>query len=121
MEIVFKVVQVIIALGIMNVWLFRSHRKTNWRGGNAANMREEFQVYGLPPWSMKVVGSVKLLCALLLIVGLSLPMMTKPAALCIAVLMAGAVAMHFKVGDPVTKSVPALGMLALSSLLVFAY
>ena len=30
------------------------------RGGAATNMKEEFQVYGLPEWSVQVVGFLKL-------------------------------------------------------------
>jgi len=40
-----------------------------------------------------------------------------PAAGVLAILMLGALAMHIKVGDPISKSVPAFCMLAMSATL----
>jgi uncharacterized membrane protein YphA (DoxX/SURF4 family) len=113
-------VQVVIALGIYNVWLVRRGMVTGWRGGTAKNLKEEFEVYGLPGWFMGVVGFLKLLLATLLIAGIWLPALTRPAAAGMAVLMLGAVAMHVKVKDPLKRSLPALSMLAMS-LLVALY
>lgn len=114
MEIAVTVIQVIVALGIYNVWLLRFGKATSWRGGNAANMKEEFAVYGLPPVAVGVIGALKLILATLLIIGIWVPAVTKPAALGLAVLMLGAVSMHLKVKDPIQKSLPATTMLALS-------
>lgn len=120
MSSIIVVVQIIIALGIFNVWLLRYGKLTGWRGGSARNMKEEFQIYGLPAWSVQVIGFLKLLCAVLLIAGIWLPALTKPAAIGMAVLMIGAIAMHFKVNDPVKKSLPAFIMLVLSAVVVIA-
>lgn len=108
------IIQVVIALGIFNVWILRFGRSTDWRGGTAANMKQEFQLYGLPGWSVQVVGFLKLAFAACLIAGIWYPVLTRPAAIGIAVLMLGAVAMHLKVKDPMKKSLPALTMLVLS-------
>ena len=105
--------QLIIALGLLNVWLLRSGKATAWRGGSARNMREEFAAYGLPAWFMWVVGGLKVSLAILLIVGLWVDTVTSPAAIGIAVLMLGAIAMHVKVGDPLRKSLPATSLLLL--------
>lgn len=107
-------VQIVLALGIFNVWILRFGKSTDWRGGAAANMKEEFQVYGLPGWSVQVVGLLKLLFAAALIAGIWFQPLTRPAAAGVAVLMLGAVAMHIKVKDPFKKSLPALTMLVLS-------
>ncbi len=106
--------QVVVALGLLNVWLLRAGKPTSWRAGSARSMKEEFEVYGLPAWFMRVVGFLKVTLAILLIAGIWLPAVTKPAAGGAAFLMAGAVAMHFKVKDPVVRSLPALAMLILS-------
>lgn len=108
--------QIIAALGILNVWLIRSRRATNWRGGNAKTMQEEFSVYGLPAWSVTVIGSVKVALAMMMIAGLWVSELTRPASLALACLMLGAVLMHFKVKDPITKSLPALTVLGMSLL-----
>jgi uncharacterized membrane protein YphA (DoxX/SURF4 family) len=109
--------QIVAALGIVNVWVVRFGRATAFRGGDAKSLSEEFRVYGLPPWSVGVIGSLKLLCAALLVVGIWLPALTRPAAVVLGALMAGAILMHLKVKDPVRKSLPALGMLALCLLI----
>jgi uncharacterized membrane protein YphA (DoxX/SURF4 family) len=114
MDTAVTIIQIVVALGIFNVWLLRFGRSTDWRGGAATNMKEEFQVYGLPGWSMQVVGFLKLLFAVCLIVGIWLQPLTRPAAVGLAILMLGAVAMHIKVKDPLKKSLPALTMLVLS-------
>lgn len=118
METVSLIIQIVIALGIINVWLLRYGKATGWRGGTATTMKEEFEVYGLPSWFMGVIGGLKLLLATALIVGIWLPVLTTPAALGMALLMLGAIAMHFKVKDPLKRSVPAFSMLVLSLLLV---
>lgn len=120
MDTIVLIIQVVIALGIYNVWLVRFGKSTSWRGGNARNLREEFAVYGLPSWFIWVVGFLKLLCATLLIVGVWVPAVTKPAAVGMAVLMLGAVTMHFKASDPPKRALPAFTMLVLSVIVVVA-
>lgn len=115
MQLIALLFQIIIALGIANVWLLRFGQSTSWRGGSAQNMKEEFAEYGLPPWFMKLVGALKLTFAALLIVGIWTPGVTYYAALGMVALMLGAVAMHFKIGDPPKKAVPAFAMLAMSA------
>lgn len=110
--------QLVIALGLLNVWLLRTGKSTAWRGGDASNMREEFAAYGLPLWFMWVIGALKVTLAILLLVGLWVTPLTRPAAMGVVVLMLGAVAMHFKVGDPLRKSLPAISMLVLSLIVV---
>jgi uncharacterized membrane protein YphA (DoxX/SURF4 family) len=111
--------QIVIALGILNVWLLRFGRSTEWRGGDAQNMKEEFANYGLPPWFMIAIGIAKVGLASVLIAGLWLPEVSRFAALGMVALMLGAVSMHIKVGDPLRKSLPAFSMLAMSSFVAF--
>lgn len=114
--------QVLIALGIFNVWLLRFNKPTDYRGKGAANMREEFAAYGLPVWAMWLIGGMKITLAVGLLVGLWLPALVVPCGVGMAILMIGAVAMHVKVGDKPARAVPALVMLALSVLvLVIAF
>lgn len=109
--------QVVAALGIFNVWIVRFGKATGYRGGDAKSLAEEFRVYGLPAWSVGVIGALKLLCAALLVAGIWFPAVTRPAAAALGILMAGAVLMHLKVKDPARKSLPALAMLALCLLI----
>ena len=105
------ILQCAVALGLLNVWLLRANQSTPYRGGSAPSMREEFAAYGLPPLAMYVVGTLKVGAALCLIAGIWWPSLVFPAALLIAILMVGALAMHVKVHDPAKKSAPALVML----------
>lgn len=106
----------LIALGLINVWLVRFNRSTVYRGAEAKNMKEEFVAYGLPAWSVYVVGFFKLSIALVLILTVVLPQ-TMPAILgtlalgLLVVLMLGAITMHIKVKDSLIKTLPALCML----------
>lgn len=106
--------QIIIALGIFNVWIIRYGKETNWRGGEAKNMKEEFAAYGFPGGFMAFIGAAKILLAICLIIGIWIPLFVKPAAIAMAFLMIGAVSMHVKVKDPLQKSLPAFTMLLLS-------
>ena len=108
------ILQIIIALGLINVWLVRFRRPTQYRGKGAANMNDEFKAYGLPRWFMYLVGAAKMLIAALLIVGIWVPVVVLPAAAVLAILMVGAVAMHIKVRDALIRTVPALVMLAMA-------
>lgn len=114
MELLLRIFQLIIGLGLLNVWLLRTDKATEWRGGDSKNMREEFAVYGLSPAIMKLIGFLKVSLGLCLILGLWLPSLTQPAAIAVAVLMSGAVAMHVKVKDPLRSSIPALTLLVLA-------
>ena len=114
MATIVLLVQIFIALTIFNVWILRAGKSTNYRGGAASTLREEFAVYGLPDWFRRIIGFLKILLASLLIVGIWYPPVTNYAAFGMAILMLGAIAMHLKVNDPITKALPALSMLALS-------
>lgn len=107
------ILQIIVALGLLNVWLLRFNQATAYRGGKATTMREEFAAYGLPVWFCYLVGFLKVGSALALLAGCFLPVLVFPAALIIAVLMAGALAMHVKVKDPAIKSLPAFLVLVM--------
>jgi hypothetical protein len=116
--ILVQICQIIVGCGLLNVWLLRFNKSTAYRGGTAANMLEEFAAYSLPAWSCYLVGFLKVASAFALLAGLLYPVLVLPAAIVIALLMAGAVAMHVKVGDPLKKSLPALSVLILSAIII---
>jgi hypothetical protein len=112
------VLQLIVGLGLLNVWLVRPKSPTGYRGGGASSLREEFAVYGLPSAAFFVVGGLKIAAAVVLIVGVWVDLPVGIAAGVIAALMVGALGMHVKVGDPAKRSVPAALMLAMSVTIV---
>ena len=113
------VLQLIISIGLINVWFFRFNKATQYRGGNAKNMREEFQAYGLPAWSMYLVGAAKVIIAVMLIVSIWFKELLVNNLLALAVLMIAAVLMHIKVKDPIKKSYPALSILFMIALILY--
>jgi uncharacterized membrane protein YphA (DoxX/SURF4 family) len=112
------VLQLVVGLGLLNVWLVRSKSATEYRGGSATSLREEFAVYGLPSFAFPVVGILKVSAAVVLIAGVWLELPVRLAAAVIAALMVGAILMHVKVSDPVKRAVPATIMLALSAAII---
>ncbi|MFK8058226.1 MAG: DoxX family protein [Saprospiraceae bacterium] len=119
MEYLLIALRAIVVISILNVWLVQARKSTKWRGGNATTINEEFNVYGLPGWSVKVIGTIKVGLALMLLAGIWYPALTFPAAIGLATMLTGSVLMHFKIGDPIIKSFPAA--LFLTMCLVIAY
>ena len=113
------ILQLIIAIGLFNVWLFRFNKATAYRGVDSKNMKEEFIAYGLPIWLMYFVGIVKVLIAIMLIVSIWEKQLLLYNLIALAVLMIAAVLMHVKVKDPIKKSYPALSILFMIALIMY--
>lgn len=119
MDTITLMAQLVIAFGIFNVWLIRFNKSTAYRPGSAGSMKEEFSAYGLPSWSVYLIGFLKILFAIALVVGIWIPDLVRPAAVGMAVLMVGAIVMHVRVADPARKALPASVMLILSLLVAW--
>ena len=102
----YRLLIVLVSGTVFNVWLLRLGNATPYRGGTATNLQEEFLAYGLNETVFYLIGGVKLLAALGLLIGLKIPQTVKPSAQIIAVLMFGAIGMHFKIADPIVRSYP---------------
>ena len=113
------ILQLIISIGLINVWLFRFNKTTEYRGGSAKNMKEEFIAYGLPEWSMYFVGFVKVAIAIMLIISIWVEELLLYNLIVLAALMIAAVFMHLKVKDPIKKSYPALSILFMIALIMY--
>lgn len=113
MEKILVVLQLVVALGILNVWLLRPGKATPYRGGDAKNLREEFAAYGLPFWFMCVIGALKVGLAIALIAAIWFHSVARPAAIGLGTLMLGAFVMHLKVKDPFTKALPSVAAVAM--------
>lgn len=104
----------VVSITVLNVWLLRFNKPTIYRGGQAKTMIEEFAAYGLSETFVYVIGGLKVLAALGLVVGFFFKKLIVPSSLVIAVLMVGAIFMHFKVQDAAIKFLPATLMLLCS-------
>lgn len=114
MDLLRIILQVVVGLGILNVWLIRANWSTGYRGGDAKTLKEEFATYGLPGWFYYLIGTLKILCALAVLAGIWFHPLATLGGAGLAVLMAGAFSMHLKVKDPFSKAIPSLVMLAMS-------
>ena len=115
MRLVGKLAQTAAALWILNVWFNRFNKDTGYRGGNATNMKEELEEYGLSETTMYAVGAAKVSLAGLMLAGLVAPRVSRPASIGLATFMLGAIGMHIKVGDPVKRYLPALSVFSLAT------
>lgn len=113
-----RLLQVIVGLGLLNVWLVRGRSATSYRGGTSGTLRDEFAAYGLPGFAYYLVGTLKVVSAIILIAGVWMTLPVQAAAGVVAALMVGALAMHLKIGDPPMKSLPAALMLVTSIAIV---
>jgi uncharacterized membrane protein YphA (DoxX/SURF4 family) len=119
MHIVHVICQLVIGLGIVNVWVLRPGKGTAYRGGQASSLKEEFEAYGLPGFAFYLIGVLKVGAAIALLAGIFFPELVRPAASVMALLMTGAIVMHLRVKDAPRKSLPAAILLVLSLILIF--
>jgi hypothetical protein len=103
MNIYTTVVQLVIAISVAYVWIFRFD-----------NIVKEFKQYGLSDLTRNIVGASKIALATLLITGIWFPSLVFIPALVMAFLMICAQYFHFKVKNPWIKHLPSLLLLALS-------
>lgn len=111
--------KVIIFIAIINVWFFRFNKKTQYRGGDASSMKDEIAAYGLSTTMVYVIGTLKVLSALALLISIWIPVLALPAATIMVILMMGSIIMHFRINDPLIKSLPATMFLLLSMLIIY--
>ena len=97
------IAQVIVALSIGYVWIFRFD-----------NIVKEFKQYGLSDLTRTIVGSSKIALSTLLIAGIWYPGLVLIPTLLIAFLMLAAQYFHFKVSNSWRKHIPSLLLLILS-------
>ena len=102
METISILAQLIVAISVIIVWVFRYE-----------NIVLEFKQYGLSSLVRNAVGASKIALATVLILGIWYTEFLIPASLLMAVLMIGAQYCHFKVNNPLVKFVPSLVLLLL--------
>ena len=90
-----------------------------YRGGDASDMISEFAAYGLSSSVLYMVGAIKVLAAVLLLVGIGYSKLVKPASYSISLMMLAAIYFHFSIADEWLKSLPAALMLFSSLLIIY--
>ena len=114
-----KILSAVVSFTIINVWLFRSNKSTLYRGGNASNLYEEFEVYGLSDYFL-IIGIIKVSFAVLLLFGVFYKKLTLFSASGIAIMMLAAAYFHFSVGDEFIKVLPSSAMLLSCIIIIYS-
>lgn len=111
--------KIIVGISILNVWLLQKNKATKWRGGEAQNIFEEFEVYGFSKQFCYVIGFLKVSLALLLLASIQFQVLAFVGSLGLAILLLGSILMHFKIKDPLYKSFPAFLFFVMNLLIVY--
>ena len=114
-----NLLSVIVSFTIINVWLFRYTKSTIYRGGDAPNLYEEFEVYGLSDY-FSIIGIIKVALAVLLFSGVFYKKLTLFSASGIAIMMLAAAYFHFSVGDELIKALPSSVMLLSCLIIIYS-
>jgi tellurite resistance protein TehA-like permease len=96
------IAQIIVALSIVIVWVFRFH-----------NVEKEFKEYGLSDVIRNIVGATKIALSTLLIAGIWFPVLVPIPSLVMAFLMISAQYFHFKAKHSWQDHLPSLFLLIL--------
>lgn len=121
MDLFVNFLKIVIAFGLLNVWLLRSNKKTPYRGGKAKSLKDEFYFYGLPSYFFYIVGLLKVSSALVLFLSFIYPHLSLAASCMVLSLMLGAIVMHIKSGDSIKKTIPATVLFIMSGVIFFHY
>ena len=97
-----SVAQIIVALSVLYVWIFRFD-----------NIVKEFKQYNLSDLTRTIVGAAKIALSTLLVAGIWYPSLILIPSLLLAFLMVSAQYFHFKVRNPLQKRLPSLLLLVL--------
>lgn len=103
---VLVVIQAFIAMSVVYVWVVRY-----------SAVLGDFTTFQLPDWLRDLTGASKLTGAVLLL-GVA-PGLERVGAAIIAFFMTAAVLMHLRVGNPLRKMIPSLGLGLLSALVLW--
>ena len=111
MKAILNILLIVVSVTVITAWTYNINLDTTFRGGDATNMIEEFEAYGLNQTTMVVVGIFKVSCAIMLLFGLKYRKLILPAAGVMALFMIAAVYFHFSISDPIIPTAPSLLML----------
>ena len=103
MEYISLLFQVVVAVSVLIVWVFRYH-----------NVIKEFQQFGYSDVFRHFVGASKIATSTLLLTGICYEELTPYAAISMAVFMFAAQLSHIRVKNPLIQRTPSLVFLLMS-------
>ncbi|HLP33816.1 MAG TPA: DoxX family protein [Bacteroidia bacterium] len=102
MENFIRLIQVVLALSVAYVWIFRYD-----------NVVKEFKQFGINDLTRNFVGAAKIALVTLLVVGIWYPSLVQISAVLLGLFMIAAQYFHFKIRNPFSKHLPSLILLIL--------
>jgi hypothetical protein len=102
MENLVKLAQIIVAISVGYVWIFRFH-----------NVLKEFNQFKLSDLTRNLIGATKISLATLLVVGIWHSSLVLIPSIIMGLLMIGAQYFHFKIKNSFIKHLPSLFLLIL--------
>ena len=102
MENFIRLIQVVLALSVAYVWIFRYD-----------NVVKEFKQFGINDLTRNFVGAAKIALVTLLVAGIWYPSFVQISAVLLGLFMIAAQYFHFKIRNPFSKHLPSLILLIL--------
>jgi hypothetical protein len=109
MENLIIVAQLIVAISVAYVWIFRFH-----------NVLTEFKQFEISDVTRNMVGATKISLATLLVVGIWNTSVVLISSILMGLLMIGAQYFHFKINNPFIKRLPSLILLILCAFIAYS-
>ena len=106
MENLLSLAQMVLALSVAYVWIFRYD-----------NVVKEFKQFGLNDLTRNFVGASKIALATLLVVGIWYPSLVQIPSVLMGLFMISAQYFHFKIKNPLIKHLPSLILLILCAVI----
>jgi hypothetical protein len=106
MENLLSLAQLVLALSVAYVWIFRYD-----------NVVKEFRQFGLNDLTRNFVGASKIALATLLVVGIWYPSLVQISSVLMGLFMIAAQYFHFKIKNPFSKHLPSLILLMLCAII----
>lgn len=106
MKIILSLAQIVLALSVAYVWIFRFD-----------NVLKEFKQFGLSDLTRNFVGVSKIALATLLIAGIWYSSLTQIPSVLMGLFMIAAQYFHFKIKNPFIKHLPSLILLILCAVI----
>ena len=106
MENLLCLAQLVVALSVAYVWIFRYD-----------NVVKEFTQFGLNELTRNFVGASKITLATLLVAGIWYPLLVQIPSVLMGLFMIAAQYFHFKIKNPFSKHLPSLILLMLCAII----
>ena len=106
MENLSSLAQMVLALSVAYVWIFRYN-----------NVVKEFKQFGLNDLTRNFVGASKIALATLLVAGIWYPSLVQIPSVLMGLFMISAQYFHFKIKNPLIKHLPSLILLILCAVI----